>query len=72
VDIFDPFSFLPIDSVRAGGEASYLAIDAEGNKLLIVLPTENRVKIVHLVGNRTAAEVDVGEAPHFVTISGEN
>jgi YVTN family beta-propeller protein len=71
VDIYDPFSFLPIDAVRAGGETSYMTIDGEGNNLLIVLPDKNRLRIVHLVGKGTAAEIDVGEAPYWATIMGE-
>lgn len=71
VDIYDPFSFLPVDSLRAGGEASYLTLDGEGNRLLLLLPRRKRLRIVNLVGKGTAAEVDVGEDPYWVTIMGE-
>jgi YVTN family beta-propeller protein len=71
VDIYDPFSFLPIDTIRGGGEANFLTIDGEGARLLLVLTEKNRLRIVHLVGKRTAAEIDVGEAPYAVTIMGE-
>jgi YVTN family beta-propeller protein len=71
IDVYDPFSFLPIDTVRAGGEASYLAIDGEGNNLIIVSPGMNRLRIVHLVGKGTVAEIDVGDDPYRVAIMGE-
>jgi len=71
IDVYDPFSFLPVDVLQAGGEASYLTIDGEGSKLLVVLPGQNRLKIVHLVGKRTVAEIDVGEDPYWATIMGE-
>jgi YVTN family beta-propeller protein len=71
VDVYDPFSFLPMDSIRTGGETSFLAIDGEANSLLILLPGRKRLRIVHLVGKGTAAEIDVGEDPCWVTIMGE-
>jgi YVTN family beta-propeller protein len=71
VDIYDPFSFLPIDFLRTGGEASFLTIDGEANNLLLLLPGRKRLRIVHLVGKKTAAEIDVGEDPYWVTVMGE-
>ena len=71
VDIYDPFSFLPVDSLRTGGETSFLTIDGDGNRLLLLLPRRNRLRIVHLVGKGTAAEIDVGEDPYWITIMGE-
>ena len=43
IAIYDPFSFLPIDSYRTGGDAAYLTIDGEGNNLCAVLPGRTRV-----------------------------
>jgi hypothetical protein len=71
VDVYDPFSFLPIGAIGAGGDVSYLTIDGEGNKLLIVLPARNRLRIVSLVGKGNATEIDVGEAPYWAAIMGE-
>jgi DNA-binding beta-propeller fold protein YncE len=71
IDIYDPFSFLPIDSLRAGGETSLMAIDGEGNRLLLLLPGRKRLRIVHLVGKETAAEIDVGDDPYWLAIMGE-
>lgn len=71
IDIYDPFSLLPIDFLGAGGEASYMTIDGEGNNLVIVLPGKNRIRIVHLVGKGTAAEIDVAEDPYLAAVMGE-
>jgi YVTN family beta-propeller protein len=71
VDIYDPFSFLPVDFLRTGGETSFLTIDGEGNNLLLLLPERKRLRIVRLVGKQTAAEIDVGEDPYWVSIMGE-
>ena len=71
VTIYDPFSFLPIDSYRTGGDASCLTIDGEGNNLRVVLPGTNGVRAVRLVGKGTASETDVGEDPYWVTLMGE-
>jgi YVTN family beta-propeller protein len=71
VDVYEPFSFLPIDSFRTGGETSFITIDGEGNNILFLLPGRKRLSIVHLVGKETAAEIDLGEDPYWVTIMGE-
>jgi len=71
IDIFDPFSFLPIDYLKAGGEPSYLTIDGEGNRLLIVLPGEGRLRIVNLVGKVINAEIDLGDDPFHAAVMGE-
>jgi len=71
ISIYDPFSFLPVDAYRTGGDVSCLAIDGEGNNLLVVLPGTNGVRTVRLVGKDTASETDVGEDPYWVTLMGE-
>lgn len=71
IEVFDPFSALPVDAVRAGGEAAYVAIDGEENNLFIVLPGKNRLRAVRLVGKETAAEIDLADDPYWVTMMGE-
>jgi YVTN family beta-propeller protein len=71
IAIYDPFSFLPIDSYRTGNDASYLAIDGEGNNLVVVLPGANRLRTVRLIGKGTVSETEVGEDPFWVTLMGE-
>lgn len=71
IAIYEPFSFLPVDSYRTGGDASYLTIDGEGNNLCVVLPGTNAMRAIRLVGKETAAEIDVGDSPYWVTLMGE-
>ena len=71
IGIYDPLSFLPIDSLRTGEETSFLTIDGEGSNLLLLLPGSRRLRIVRLVGQKTAAEIDVGDDPYWVTLMGE-
>lgn len=71
IAIYDPFSFLPIDVYRTGEDAAYLTIDAEGNNLCAVFPGMRAVRMIRLVGKKTASEVEVGEDPYRVTLLGE-
>jgi len=71
VVIYEPFSLLPVDSIRTGQDASYLAIDGETNNLLVVLPEANETRVIPLVGKKTAARIDVPDAPAWVTVAGE-
>ena len=71
VTTYDPFSFLPVDAYRTGGDVSCLAIDNEGNNLFAALPRANRVRAIRLVGKETASETDVGEDPYWVVLMGE-
>ena len=71
VEIFDPFSSLPIDFVRSDEEVGFMTIDGEGNNLLLVLPEANAIRGVRLVGKGDAARLDVGEDPYRVTLMGE-
>jgi YVTN family beta-propeller protein len=71
IAIYDPFSFLPIDSNRTGEDASYLTIDGEGNNLCAVFPGSNGMRMIHLIGKGTASETEVGEDPFRVTLMGE-
>lgn len=71
IEIYDPFSFLPIDAYRTGEDVSFLTIDGEGNNLCAVFPRTNEVRLIRLIGKATASEVEVGEAPFWVTLMGE-
>src|SRR3989304_3852956 len=65
IAIYDPFSFLPVDSYRTGGDASNLTIDGEGNNLLVVLPGTNGGRVVRLVGKGTASGTELGGDPYW-------
>lgn len=71
LDIYEPFSLLPIDSIPIGGEVSFMAIDDQGNNLYVVLPERGEVQILRIVGRKTTARVEVGDAPYDVVLSGE-
>jgi YVTN family beta-propeller protein len=71
VDVYDPFSLLPGDFIRAGGAVASMTIDGEGNNLCLALSDKNIVKLVQLVGKQTLSEIDVGEDPSWVTLMGE-
>jgi YVTN family beta-propeller protein len=72
IAVYNPFSFLPVDSFRTvGGEPSYLTIDGEGNTLFVALQGTSGVRAVRLIGHETAWETDVGDDPYWVTLMGE-
>ena len=71
IALYDPFSFLSIDAFRIGGDAAFLTIDGEGNNLCAVIPDENGLRMIRLVGKDTGAEIDGGEGPFWVSLMGE-
>ena len=71
IAIYDPSSFLPIDSYRTREDVSHLTIDGERNSLYVVLPGSNKLRVIHLIGKGTEYEVEVGEDPYWVTLMGE-
>ncbi len=71
VEIFDPFSSLPVDFIRSDEEVGFMTIDGEGNNLFLVLPEINAIRGVRLIGKGAAARFDVGEDPYRVTVMGE-
>ncbi len=71
VEAYDPFSFFPVDYVRAGLGVGYMTIDGEENNLYIVNSETNTVKIFNLISKKMVAEFDVAESPYWVTMMGE-
>lgn len=71
LEVYDPFSFIPVDSIRTGGAASYMTIDGEGNNLCIVEPGRKELLFVNLVSRKVVGTVDVGEDPYWVALMGE-
>ncbi len=68
---YDPFSFLPGDSIAAGQENAYLTIDGEGNNLCVLDPATRSLLFINLVSRKIVGRIDVGEAPHGVSLMGE-
>lgn len=71
VDVYDPLSSLPVETLDAGGRVSSLAIDAEGNNLGVVESDRDRARIVRVVSKRTVAEIDVDDEPSWIALMGE-
>jgi YVTN family beta-propeller protein len=66
IQLFDPSSLLPVDSIDVPGAVTYLAIDDVENVLLAVLAAPGRVGFVDLTRKRLLSTVDVGRAPFRV------
>jgi hypothetical protein len=71
LQVFDPFSLMPIDSVDLPDGTSYLTIDDVENTLLALLPARRTVVFVDLTTRRLVGAVDVGTEPFLVTVIGE-
>lgn len=71
VDIYDPFSLMPIDFIDAGGGVNYITIDDEEKRLYFLLPEKKVLKILDVVSKKTLSEIDVGEEPFWVSVMGE-
>ncbi len=71
VEAYDPFSFYPVDYVRAGLGVSYMTIDGEENNLYMVNSETNSVRIFNLISKKMIAEFDVAESPYWATMMGE-
>lgn len=63
IEIFDPFSFLPVDEIPVPGEVAWLSIEAEGNGLGILLRDPPEARIVGLVGGATLVRMPLGPEP---------
>ena len=71
VEVYEPFSFVPVDSIRTEGGIIYMTIDGEENNLYMVNPETRSVMISNLVRKKIVTEIDVGEGPYWVTMMGE-
>jgi YVTN family beta-propeller protein len=71
VGAYNPFSFVAVDLIRTGGTVNYMTIDDEQNNLYMVSSELKRIIVSNLVRKKILYEIDVGEAPYWVTIMGE-
>ncbi len=71
IRIYDPLSFVSVDFVKTGGTINYLAIDREENNLYMVSAEMKSLMVSNLVRKRIVYEMDVGEGPYWVTVTGE-
>ena len=70
-EVYEPFSFNPIATVRVGGSVTYLTIDGEENKLYVVNAARHMLQVVNPVNYNVEAELDVGDDPCRVALIGE-
>lgn len=71
LEILDPFSLFPVETVPVGGEISQMAIDGDENNLYLVLPGRKVLSILGLISRKMAPEIDIGEGACWVTLMGE-
>lgn len=70
IEVFDPQSLLPVDSIRSGGDASFLAIDLEGERLWAAMTRGRVVRTFRLVGGEPLSTTDLGTNPAWVVVAG--
>lgn len=71
VDIYDPFSLMPIDFIDVKGGVNHITIDDDEKRLYFLLPEKKSLKIIDIVSKRIFSEIDVGEDPFWVSVMGE-
>jgi len=71
VEVLDPLTLVVVNFLRAGGEVSFMAIDGQEKTLFLLMPGRGTVRIVDLIRSAQRAEIDVGEEPYWVTVTGE-
>lgn len=71
IDIYDPFSAIPMDFLKAAGGASYMMIDDEDNNILLLLPDQKELQSINLISKKARFLTDTGEVPYWSSIMGE-
>jgi hypothetical protein len=71
VGVYNPLSFVAVDMIRTGGTVNYMTIDDEENNLYMVSSELRRIIVSNLVRKKILYEIDVGEAPYWVSVMGE-
>ena len=71
VSVYAPGLDMPVDAMPAGGGVTCMAIDGEENNLYFVVPGNNALRSVNMIGNRMVMELDVGADAYWVVVMGE-
>lgn len=71
VQVFDPFSQLPMDWLELPDAASYLAIDDAENALVAIVPSRQAVVFVDLTSRAVLGVVEVGEGARELVLERE-
>ncbi len=71
IDIYDPFSLMPGNFLKADGGVGYLTIDGEENNLVVVHPRNRLIRLINLVSKQQSGLVDTGAEPYCAALFGE-
>jgi YVTN family beta-propeller protein len=71
VDVYDPSSLLPIDSIPTDSDVAFLSIDGELNNLAMLMIQTGGVRLVNLTSRDPVAEIDIGADLYWVAFVGE-
>jgi YVTN family beta-propeller protein len=71
LEVLDPFSLFPVETVPVSGEIFHMAIDGEENNLYLVHPDRKVLSVIDLISRKKAPEIDIGEGACWVTVMGE-
>lgn len=71
LDVFDPFSPMPVDLVDLPASPSLLAIDDAQNALYVLLPDVGALAVLDLASRRLLATFAVGAGPRALALMGE-
>ncbi len=71
MQVYTPGLDIPVDRATVGGGISGMAIDGDENYLYCVIPQNNILKSISLIGYQEVMEFDVGEGAYWVTLMGE-
>ena len=69
--VLEPFTFNTLAMIRIGGNATYLSIDGEENKLYVVNAPRRQLQVVNLASHQVETGIDVGGEPCRVALMGE-
>ena len=70
LDVYDPFSLLPVAFIPVPGAPADMAIDLEENRLLLAVPEADAVVAVDLINKRLLGVLDVGIDPRSLEVMG--
>jgi YVTN family beta-propeller protein len=71
IDIYDPFSLMPGNFLKADGGVSYLTIDGEENNLVALHPRNQLIRLINLVSKQQRGVIDTGADPYCAVLFGE-
>ncbi|BDG09224.1 YncE family protein [Anaeromyxobacter paludicola] len=71
IQVFDPFSMLPVDTFELPGWVSRMAIDAVQDQLFALMPGKRAVAVLDLTSRRLLSTIDVADDPYEVKLATE-